>query len=446
MNKLTPLFTLDTGEKVYWQGKPHPAHNRHLYQLYKLLEQKYLEEDTTLGNGCLAIWAAVITGIVFIVFVVMGEFTSWVDVLILLIITPIWSFIIFMISPLVLVPLISVLILILRVTQRFTEPNFKDIPNTQYDITDQRINWQFQTQSGELTYYFIFHQYVNRVVLKRIDGLDVIEWYGIVGPYKDGQITKITFVGVEDAMRLVRLVEVLRGESLRVWDWRNESGFLNQLHREGDEFVLQPDETVLWHSKPDVMRLTYAHYTNPSSIPSSTNNDLDVGKLMGGVATFLGVSFTAFLLDYFNLNRHLFIPIFLGVVFVLGSLSYIALRYIFRPENPLESDYTVTNQRVSWQYVLTSGVVEHHYIMLEQLTEVTLRRKGELDLMEWQQIISEDQKRHLPSQNHIEKIVFVGVKDAKQLVQSVEHARGKLLPLTDLRHEGKSGKKRKELT
>lgn len=200
------------------------------------------------------------------------------------------------------------------------------------------------------------------------------------------------------------------------------------------------EEKILWSGQPDATWFQYRQYKPLNAIPTAHANYFNIVIVVGALILVFLI-FAAFTVGSISDDDLQWLGVvWISLSIIIGVLMYLGSKYIFRPEQLLFSQYIVTNQRVSWQYVLATDTQVQHYIKLEQLIEVILRQHGDLEVIEWRQDIPANLKHNEIHPNAVEKIIFVGVDNAQALIKLVEETRGKLLPLTDLRHEGSKKK------
>lgn len=197
-------------------------------------------------------------------------------------------------------------------------------------------------------------------------------------------------------------------------------------------------EYSLWRDTPRASWLQYAHRAPTQELEiHSTEPGIQSYKVWQWVIIFyialLAAVFGSASFSYLNLDEYMMLG---SVIFFVATIMIciFMLRYIIREDTTWDSEYVVTNQRICWQYSAGNSHVRNRlrYISHNDLTQVILRRLGDHDLIEWYGAAYST----APANMLQNKIAFVGVEDAMELVRLVEQARGTLLPITDLRHQG----------
>lgn len=222
-------------------------------------------------------------------------------------------------------------------------------------------------------------------------------------------------------------------------------------------------EKIIWSSKPTASFWQYARHTPPlrerinkmdrwrniqagcvtSRFGYFVINFIIVGSLIGSAIAGM-VSSNMFSAAEIRQAMIVGVGIWLGIVIFSRRVFQPIASLIFRNDQVWNTHYALTTQRIYWQFSVKRQLIDsqpiridYHFITYTNLESVILRQADNINIIEWQGQVPSGN----PGHHQIAKIVFVGVDNAMALVKLVERARGKLLPLTDLRHEDKGRKK-----
>lgn len=195
---------------------------------------------------------------------------------------------------------------------------------------------------------------------------------------------------------------------------------------------LKKGETVLWNSHPDVEWYRLRKNGSPATqqrTPERTwerylGHSLFWALVKYAVGMALGFMSAAFLASLTESPWIILVVVFGCASGVAGWIVWINMRLEHQMNNPkaaVQTRYLITNRRIVRQYKTRDSYLLDESLALKRIKSVIISRRASSERIEWQPKGRRDS-------------IQIDTHDAMALVRLVEQARGRLLPLTDLRN------------